>query len=185
MTANYTLFHGDTAVCQIKNAYVKEQRRSCLDTNSWWKYNFDIENKGQGRKSSWMFVTHHPMVTHSCARYDITISKDKITGRNSKPCQNPKRFDLEVKGYVILPKIMYATHPLMVIDPCAKIWCANVKANMSYGSDTNTCENPLILSLRSKVNVVLGSWMYATDRQTDRAIPIYLPDFRSRGVGGL
>ena len=36
------------------------------------------------------------MVIHSCARYGMTISEDKITGQNSKPCQNPKRFDLGV-----------------------------------------------------------------------------------------
>ena len=48
MNVHSMLSHGDTPMCQIWYAYVKKQRRFCRDTHSWWKYNFDIETKGQG-----------------------------------------------------------------------------------------------------------------------------------------
>ena len=41
------LSHGNTPMCQIWYAYVKEQRLSCPYKNSLRKYNFDIEAKGQ------------------------------------------------------------------------------------------------------------------------------------------
>ena len=65
--------HGDTLMCQIWYASVNEQRLSCQDTNSWWKYNFDMKAKGQGHTD----VAHCPMVKHSCAKYGVTMSKDK------------------------------------------------------------------------------------------------------------
>ena len=46
--------------------------------------------------------------------------------------------------------------------PMCKIWQANVKIKKSYGPDRNLHRQ--------------------TDRRTDRVIPIYPPEFRSRGV---
>ena len=43
MNVHNMMSHGDTPLCQIQDAYVKEQRWS----NSWLKNNFDIEVKGQ------------------------------------------------------------------------------------------------------------------------------------------
>ena len=39
--------------------------------NSWWKYNIDIEVKGQGHTEAMNYVIH------SCAKYGMTMSKDK------------------------------------------------------------------------------------------------------------
>ena len=47
MNVQNMLSHGDTPMCQIWYACVKEQRLSCAYNNSWWIYNFDIEVKGQ------------------------------------------------------------------------------------------------------------------------------------------
>ena len=43
-----------------------------------------------------------------------------------------------------------------------QIGYANAKASRSYGSDTKTCHKSINLTLRSKVDAVSGSWMYAT-----------------------
>ena len=43
-----------------------------------------------------------------------------------------------------------------------QIWYANIKANISRGLDTKTSQKPLKLTLRPKVNVESGSWMFAT-----------------------
>ena len=48
-------------MCQIWNAYVKEQRLYYPDTNLWWKYSFDIE----ARDPNWMYETHSLMVMQS------------------------------------------------------------------------------------------------------------------------
>ena len=79
---------------------------------------------------------------------------------------------------------MYATHPLIVVDQCAKYGMpmSNQK-NFIYQT-----KKPVNLTLRSKVNVVLGSRMYTKHRragqkfphrdgQTDnrQVIPIYPP----------
>ena len=67
------------------------------------KYNFDIEVKGQG----------HAEVMNVCdtSSYDDVLMC-KICGSNTKPCQKPKRFDLEVKGQHM--------NSLMLIDRCAQ-----------------------------------------------------------------
>ena len=49
MNVHNMLSHSDTPMCQIWYAYVIEQKRSCPDINSWWKYYFDIETKDQDR----------------------------------------------------------------------------------------------------------------------------------------
>ena len=60
-----------------------EKRRFNPGRNSWLKYNFDIEAKGQGHVCMYvcmyacMYVTHCPKVIHSCAKHSKTVSKDK------------------------------------------------------------------------------------------------------------
>ena len=49
-----------------------------------------------------MYVTLHPMVIHSCAKYGMTMSKDK----NMKPCQKPYKYDLDAKDQ----------HPIGIIN---------------------------------------------------------------------
>ena len=59
---------------------------------------------------------------------------------------------------------MYATHRLMVIHPCAK-----------YGKPMSTIKKLWAGHESAQTD---GQ----TDRRTDRVIPIYPPEFRSRGV---
>ena len=71
-----------------------------------------------------------------------------------------------------------------------QIWLTNVKTKNSYKPDTKTCKKKTTcnLTLMSKVNIVLGSWMNATNRlrqtdrqhtgrRADRVIPIYPLNF--------
>ena len=55
------LSHGNTPKCQIWYAFAKSKDDLADNTDSWWKYNFYMDAKGQG----------HTEVTppaHSCAR---------------------------------------------------------------------------------------------------------------------
>ena len=64
-----------------------------------------------------------------------------------------------------LGSYMYTTHPLNGSHGdrhMCQIWLANVKSKNSYRPDTKTCQKPVNLTLRSKVNVILGSRMYMT-----------------------
>ena len=51
---------------------------------------------------------------------------------------------------------MYATHPLIVIHPCAKYGKPMSKQNV-IGHTRKHVKNPINLTLRSKINVVSGS----------------------------
>ena len=48
--------------------------------------------------------------------------------------------------------------------PMCQIWYTNVKAHRSSRSDMKTWQKPINLTLRSKINIESGSWMYATHR---------------------
>ena len=68
---------------------------------------------------------------------------------------------LRSKIYDILRSWMYATHPFIVIDLCAKYGMPLSKqTKLRVGH--KTCQKPINLTLRSKANVVLGSWIKAT-----------------------
>ena len=76
-----------------------------------------------------------------------------------KTCQKPYKFDLEVKVQ-------------------GRIWIMNVLDTSSYG-DTPMCQ---IWLANVKPKKVMGRTPICTDRRTDRVIPIYPPELRSRGV---
>ena len=75
MNAHKMLFHGDTPICQ-NCVCLSKSKDILLDSNSWWKYNFDIEVKGQDH-SSWMFVTHCTMVIRSRTKQSIACQPKK------------------------------------------------------------------------------------------------------------
>ena len=141
----YITYHGDTPKCQICYAYVKEQRRSCTDINSWWKYNFDIEVKSQC-PTEVMNVAHCSMVKHSLAKYGMTMLKDqKAVVRTQKHAINPFNLTLRSKGNVLSGLWMYATLRLKVIHPCVKygkpmssqkkLWTGNESAQTGGQTD--------------------------------------------------
>ena len=77
----------------------------------------------------YMYVTYHLMVIHSCAKYGMTLSRDKKTAARTQSF----KFDLEVKGQ----RLMYQTHPLMVIHPRAIYGKPISNQKKSYEPDTN------------------------------------------------
>ena len=92
------------------------------------------------------------------------MPKDKKGEAWTKSCHKPYKFDLEVKVQGCI-RIMNVLDTSSHGDrPICQIWYANVKANRSYRSYMKTWQKPLNLTLRSKVNIELGSWMYATHR---------------------
>ena len=70
------------------------------DSNSWWKYNFDIEFIGQGH-TELMHVhdaSYHGDSLTCQTKYDLVKGqKQKNWGLSTKPCHKPYEFDLEVK----------------------------------------------------------------------------------------
>ena len=110
-----------------------------------------------------MYVIHCTMVIHSRAKQSMTIFKgQKKLSPEHRQCHKPYKFDLEVKVQGCI-RIMNVLDTSCHGDiPICQIWYANVKANRSYRSFIKTWQKPLDLTLRSKVNIDSGSWMYAT-----------------------
>ena len=132
------------------------------DSNPWWKYNFDIEVKGHGYKE---FMNVHDTSYHcetlTCkTEYDY-VKGQKSWGRNTKPCHKPYKFDLEVKRQCLIRIMNLRDISSQGDRPICQICYANVKANRSYSLDMKTWENPINLTLRSKVQVVSRSWKNA------------------------
>ena len=68
------------------------------------------------------------------------VKGQKSCGPNTKLCQKPYKFDLEVKGQHCI-RIMNVCHTSFHGDrSMCQIWYANVKENRSYGLDTKTCQ---------------------------------------------
>ena len=119
---------------------ISKSKDILLDSNSCWKYNFDIEVKGQVIQSSWMYATHPTMVIHSRAKQRLTYVKgEKSWGPNTNPCHKPNTFDLKVKiqGWIriinVLDTFSYSDRPMW------QIWYANIRANRGYKSDKLKC----------------------------------------------
>ena len=101
--------------------------------------------------------------TLTCLTYYDYVKKQKSCDRNTESYHKPYKFDFEVKDQRI--RIMNVRNTSSRGDrPICQIWYANFKANKSNGSNTKTRQKPINLTLRSKVNVVWGTWMYATNR---------------------
>ena len=144
---------------KIWYAYVKEQRhlarlKSMVKIHFWYW--------GQKSRSYRVQDTSYHGDTLTCkTKYDY-VTGQKSWGLNTKPCHKAYKFDLKVKGQC---RIMI----MNVLDTSShgdrhmcQIWYANVKANRSYSSDMKTWKKPINLTLRSKVNIVSGTWMYVS-----------------------
>ena len=91
------------------------------DSNPWWKYNFILRSKVKVIQSSWMYAPHCTMVIHSSAKQRMTMSKDKKTEVWTQSLViNPINLTLTSKVNVVSGSWTYLTHPLMVINQCAK-----------------------------------------------------------------
>ena len=134
------------------------------DSNSWWKYDFDIEVKGQGHTDFMIVrVTSYHDDTLTCQTKYNYFKGQKAESLTQSHVINPINLTLRSKFKVVSGSWMYLTHLLIVIG-MFQIWYANVKANRSYWSDMKTWQKPINLTLRSKVNIKSGSWIYATHR---------------------
>ena len=140
---------------------VKEQRH--FARLKWWKYNFDIEVKGQGPTEfmNVRYTLYHGDTLTCQTKFDY-VKGLKSWDLNTKPCHKPYKVDLEVKvqGRIRIVTILDAS--FHGDRPMCQIWYANAKANRR--PDMKTWQKPINLTLRSKVNIESGSWMYATDR---------------------
>ena len=136
----------------------------CQDTNSGWKYHFDIKAKGQGHRGHEYMRHIFPWWKTNVPNMVWLCHRTKKLWPNIKPCWKPCKFDLEVKGK---PMKVHDT-PSHGYRPICQIWYANVKAKKGYRPDTN---------LHRKTERRM-------DRQTDRVIPISPPP-RTLFSGGI
>ena len=119
-----------------------------------------IEAKGQLRTyKSHKCIWHIIKWWYTCVPSVVWLRKrTKSCIPNTKPCQKPYNFDLEVKGQCCIRTLwMYATHHLMGIHHVRNMVC-QCQSKISYGSDTQT------------------------DGQKEWLILIYPTEFRSQGV---
>ena len=74
MNVHNMLSHGDTPLCQIWYAYVQEQDNLRHNKIHGVNIILILRPKIKVIQRSQMYVTHHPMVKHSCARYGMTVT---------------------------------------------------------------------------------------------------------------
>ena len=123
----------------------KQKTKNHKQTHSWWK----VKGQGHTEVLNVCDTSYHGDTLMCQIWYDI-VKRQESCGLNTKLCQN----GMEVKR-----STSYWDHGNW---PMCQIWYASVMANRSYGSDMKKCENNINLTLRSKVNIVSGSWMYVT-----------------------
>ena len=81
---------------------IKEQRRSCPDTNSWRKYNFDTEAKGQGH-------TGYKCMWHIIPRWNTHVSNIVCLFQRTKR--------LREKKHKAMSKIIYRISGFFRVHP--------------------------------------------------------------------
>ena len=99
-----------------------------------------------------MYTIHCTMVIHLHAKQSMTRSRDK-------------KAEAWTQSHVINPMNLTLRSMSYQDHECTwhiLSWCANVKANRSYRLDMKTWQKPINLTLRSKVNIELGTWMYVS-----------------------
>ena len=134
-------------------ACVKELRRSCPTQIQGKNVILMLRPKVKVIQRSWMYAIQSPMCQiirntsgHLWKDGGVPfvwvdyLKEQKSCDPNTKSCQNPIDFTLRSNVNVVSGSWMYATLPLMVLDPCAKYnKLINFKANRSYGSDMMPC----------------------------------------------
>ena len=152
------LSHGDTPICKNLVCLCQRAQTSCQTQIHSENITLILRSKVKVIQSSWMYETHCTMVIHSRAKQSLTMSKDKKDEAwTQSHVINP--INLTLSSKVVSGSWMYLTHPLMVIDPCAKYGMP-----MSKQTEVTCWTWRHDKSLRSKVNIQLRSWMYATHR---------------------
>lgn len=83
---------------------------------------------------SWM--SYRPIVIQSYAKYGLTMSKDKKLWPEHEVMSKILQIAVEIKVNVVSTNVK---------------WYANVKANIYYGSDRKTYQNPCNFDLEAKI----------------------------------
>ena len=133
---------------KIRYAYVKEQLRSYKTRIHGENIILILRLKVKVIQTSWMYATHRTMVihVHSRVKHSMTISQDKKNvARTQSHVINPINLTLRSNLNVISGSWMYATHLLMLIDPCAK-YGMPISKQTGYGSDTKTQQKSINLT---------------------------------------
>ena len=132
-------------MCQ-RYAYVKEQRLFCPDTNSGWKYKFDIKAIGQGHTevmNVWDTLSHNDALMCQIL-YDY-FKRQKSCGPNTKTYdKNPINLVTDQDRIGIL-------YDLMMIHPCVKYDMPISKQTEVTGQTWRHIKNLINSSFRSKV----------------------------------
>ena len=161
MNVHNMLSHGDTPMFQIWHAFVKS--KMILPIQKFMvKIILISRPKIKVIQRSEMYETHYPMVIHSCARYGMTMSLDKkAVAQTLSHLKN--HINLTLRSNVNISRSwINATHSCIVIDPCAKYAMLISKQSDDMGMTRRHVKTSLILTMWSKIKVVLGSWMYVT-----------------------
>ena len=118
---------------------------------------------------SWMCTTCCLMVIHRCAKFGKSMSKTKIIAQ--------KQVHGENETLILRPKVK-------VTNACDTLSnCDTLEFQMLFGYEEEQnrrartqshAKNHMNLTLRSKVNVVSGTWMYSTRFLTDRQTESFL-----------
>ena len=132
-------------ICQMLYAYVKKQRRSCPDTNSWGKYNFWFW--GQRLRS---------YLSHECTQH--IVWHDYAIGQ--KKSHKPYKFDLgQGQHHIGIMNVCdtssHGDRPTVYV-PNMVCQCQSKQKLHLYGLVTKTCQKLINLTLKSKVNVCIG-----------------------------
>ena len=89
------------------------------------------------------------------------VKGQKSCWKNTYPCKK-KTLRSEVK--VVSESWMYGTHRLMGLDPCAKYDMPMSKQSEVTDRTRRHVKKPINSTLKSKVNVLSGSWMCVKHR---------------------
>ena len=137
------LSHGDTPTCQNFVCLCQRAKTFC-------------QTQIHGENIILMLRSKVKVINvHSCAKQSMTILKDKkAKSWTQSNVINPINLTLRIMN--VLDTSSHGDRPI------CQFWYANVKANRSYRPYMETWQKPLNLTLRSKVNIESGSWMYAT-----------------------
>ena len=150
------LSHGDIPICQ--NFVCLCQRAKTFCQTHIHGENIILILRSKIKVINVRDTLYHGDTLKCQTKYDY-VKGQKSLVLNTKQCDKPYRFYLEVKVQGCI-RIMNVLDTSSHGDrPICQIWYANVKANRSY---MKTWQKTLSLTLRSKVDIEPGSWMNET-----------------------
>ena len=115
-------------------------------------YKFDLEVKGQGHIRIMNVIDTSSLDDRSmCQIWYANVKANRSYRLDMKTWQKPIKLTWRSKVNIQSGSWMYSTHPLLVIDPCAKYGRPMSNQKKSYRPDTKTCQKPYKFDLEVKV----------------------------------